>query len=178
VVLDRGQRVWNVCFSRDSRLLAFVDNSQALHLYDLEGQGLLPDLPARHFSDVLSTAFHPDGRHVLFLTPEGVAEAWDLTTRQKDYSFGEAGEFVGTGIVALSPDGRRLAASPSPSSVAIWDVEQRRHLVTLPEERTMIWSFTWSPDGDRLAVGLADGGLSLWTLSQIRDELARLGLEW
>jgi WD40 repeat protein/tRNA A-37 threonylcarbamoyl transferase component Bud32 len=178
VALDRGERIWNVCFSRDSRLLTFVANSQALHLYDLDSRRLLPGLPARHVSDVLSTAFHPDGRHVLFVTPEGVAEAWDLTTRQKDFALGGPGEFIGTGIVALSPDGNWLAASPSPSTIAIWDTRNRKRLLTLPAERMMVWSFAWSPDGRQLAVGLADGGLSVWNLPEMRAQLATLGLDW
>jgi WD40 repeat protein/serine/threonine protein kinase len=177
--LRPSSEITSFCFSPDSRLLAYADNNaKTLHLWDIYQGRLRPALPAKHGGDVLSTAFLPNSEIALFVTPTGVAEAWNVTTRQKEFTLGRPGEFVGSGIIALSPDGTLLAGSYSPSIIALWDVRRRRRIFLFPEELAMTWSFAWSPDGQRLAVGLADGGLAIWDLRRMRSQLAALGLDW
>ena len=90
-------------------------------------------------------------------------------------TIGQPGEFQSYHI-AVSRDGRRLAAEATPSSVAIVDLERGEVLYTLREERSPIWSLAMSADAHRLAVGLSDGGMVVWDLHQMDQELVKHGL--
>ncbi len=79
--------------------------------------------------------------------------------------------------IAVSPDGRWLAAEATPSSVAIVDLERGEIVFTFREERSPIWSLAWSPDARRLAVGLSDGGLVVWDFERVRALLAESGID-
>jgi WD40 repeat protein len=123
-------------------------------------------------------AFHPDGKQVAFISYSDRAPAlWDIQTGLKTCMLGPPGAY-GTACVALSPDGRLLAANPGDFAVTVWDTQTRQRLFELPAQRNAIWCQAWDPGGQRLAVGLADGGLVVWNLPPVRAHLARLGLDW
>jgi WD40 repeat protein len=78
--------------------------------------------------------------------------------------------------LALSADGTCLArAAPR---ITIWNVKARQWMLSLPPERSRVFSFAWSPDGELLAVGSADGSVVLWNLPIVRRQLAEMGLAW
>jgi serine/threonine protein kinase/WD40 repeat protein len=120
-------------------------------------------------------AFDPGGRLLHALTREGRFATWDL----------ERGELVATtsrkvlkaALCVLAPGGRWVATNHDGPRARVEDLQEDRELVTLPAERSEIWSLDWSPDGARLAVGLSDGGVSVWDLERVRAELLELGLE-
>lgn len=60
----------------------------------------------------------------------------------------------------------------------MWDVETRRAVFALHEERTAISALAWSRDSRFLAVGTREGQLTLWNLPSLRSSLASLDLEW
>ncbi len=173
-------------FSPHNDLVAWVDGTQdppSVHLWDLATGRPHAFPPVRLVGDVLSLAFSPDGRHLIGVNPQRTGEMWNLETGQKDFSFG-GGELVEKGsglalgsVIALSPDGRWFA-SQSGRSATVWDLQARRLLLALPEERGITWSLAWSPRGDRLAVGSSDGGVVLWNLPQVHRQLAEIGLGW
>src|SRR5207302_2062541 len=60
--------VHNVCFSRDSRLLSWIPNELAVHLWDVAKGRPYPWLPPRCCAPaVLAVAFSPDQRSMLFV---------------------------------------------------------------------------------------------------------------
>jgi WD40 repeat protein len=65
--------------------------------------------------------------------------------------------------VALSPDGRRLAASGD--HVKVWDVTTGQELHSLRGHTGWIRTLAFSPDGRRLASGSLDGSVKLWDLA-------------
>src|SRR5262249_41472614 len=82
---------WGVSFSRDSALLGWVESdeyrskSNTVHLWELANSRECSSPPVRLAG--LGFAFHPDGKHLLFVEDTGVAEAWDIATQQKTFSF-------------------------------------------------------------------------------------------
>ncbi|WP_409464835.1 hypothetical protein [Amycolatopsis sp. GA6-003] len=73
-----------------------------------------------------------------------------------------------TAEVALSPDGRWLAAPGEGRRLTLWDVPGRRRTVVFdaPLDRVIVVRF--SPDGQRLAVGTLDGHIHIWELASRR----------
>jgi WD40 repeat protein len=104
----------------------------------------------------------------MFVTDTGVAEAWDVTTRSKAFSFtgqdskeeSEDGRLLC--VIALNADGSRLAGiCGSGRNVTLWDTASRSLLLKLPEEQSAICCLAWNPHRESLAVGTTAGMGSL-----------------
>jgi WD40 repeat protein/serine/threonine protein kinase len=176
--------VETVAFSSDSQLLAWVDGSYTVQLWDLMSSRERSFPPVRVATTVLGIAFHPHRKQLIFVAATGVPEAWDTATGQRAYSFaeeqskGRGGIGAGlAGTLALSSDGAWLATSNS-RSVTIWDTVNRTCLLKLPEEQDVVKCLAWSTDRKLLAVGCADGGLVIWNLVEIKAQLDEIGLGW
>ncbi|MBL8055188.1 MAG: PD40 domain-containing protein, partial [Anaerolineales bacterium] len=90
---------------------------------------------------------------------------WRTDTGQKLIDLVQPGE-VWAG--ALSPDGRRLAASLTAGEIVLWDLAGRPISQTLPTGLGCLFSVEFSPDGAYLAAGGSrDGRTSYCTGAQI-----------
>jgi WD40 repeat protein/serine/threonine protein kinase len=168
-----------VAFSPDSQLLAWVEWNRTVHLWDLEASRELPFPPVRLAAGQYSVAFHPISKHLIFVADSGLAEAWDVTTGQRAFSFGgEASRHSSyDGLMALSPDGTWLASSYGRFFTVV-DKERPKPLIKLPEEQAVIYCFAWSPKRERLAVGSSDGAVAIWNLVKMKTQLDAIGLGW
>ncbi len=175
VTLLEGSRCLYLAYSPDGKVVAWVDHDKSIRLFDAVNFKAIPFQASALVLGWHSLAFHPDSRHLLFVADTRVAEAWDVAAGKRDYTLGEPGEFEAW-HVAVSPDGRLFAGDPKTTAAGIWDLDSKKRLFLLPEERSPIWSLAWSPNGESLALGLSDGGLVIWNLPKIRAELARMGL--
>jgi WD40 repeat protein/serine/threonine protein kinase len=166
-----------VAFSPDSRLLAWVEWHRTVHLWDLETSRELP-FPSVRLATA-SVAFHPITKHVIFVADTGRAEAWDVTTGQRAFTFGgETSRHSNCdGLMALSPDGTWLASSYGRFFTVV-DKERPKPLIKLPEEQAVIYCFAWSPKRERLAVGSSDGAVAIWNLVKMKAQLDAIGLGW
>jgi WD40 repeat protein/serine/threonine protein kinase len=169
-----------VCFSPDSNLLVRCIGSTA-HLWDLRTARPLPSLPAKLVSGLNSLAFRPDGKQATVIGPSLVPEVWDVVSGQRVFAF-PGGELEGrrsatiASVLALSLDATLLAQQGT--AIKVWDVDSRKLLLVLPEERSTPWCMAWSPDKKLLAVGLEHGGIAIWHLPKMRAQLATIGLDW
>jgi hypothetical protein len=66
------------------------------------------------------------------------------------------------GAVAVSPDGRTIAAGASDGVVRFWDLESARELRTLRHEPWQVTSVAFSPDGRRVATGSFENNARIW----------------
>jgi WD40 repeat protein len=162
--------------SPDGTLAAFAEYGNRVRVWDIAARRDRPVSSAELRNGWHALAFRSPGE-LVFIARDGVATVWDIAANRPARTIGRAGAFEGFHI-AVSPDGRWLAAEPTPSSVAIVDLERGAVVLNFREERSPIWSFAWSPDARRLAVGLSDGGIVIWDLARVRLRLAEVGLDW
>jgi hypothetical protein len=107
-------------------------------------------------------AFAPDSSAVAGGMLEGSeVRLWQLDGGQPKGLVEFAGFTGALWSVAISPDGRLLAASGVDKAVRLWDVRTRRVLATLPHN-DHLRAVAFSPDGRTLASGCFDGTVRLW----------------
>jgi WD40 repeat protein len=112
---------------------------------------------------------------LVYIAEDGRAVLWDVRDDRLVHTLGDPGTFEG-GHLAVSPDGRWLAAQDTAAAIAIVDLERGEIAFTFREERCPVWALAWGPDSRRLALGLSDGGLIVWDLHAVRKSLNELGL--
>ena len=66
--------------------------------------------------------------------------------------------------VALSPDGRRLAAGSQDKTVQVWDAETGKVLLSLEKHTGPVIAVVFSPDSKRLASASADKTVIVWDM--------------
>jgi WD40 repeat protein len=112
-------------------------------------------------SATIEFAFTPDSRHVLLGSRrDGSLGDYDLTTGQEVRRLDTGGQ--GPWVVALHPDGRRLATTYN-QEVTIRDVQTGAALGEPWQLPSKPWSLAWQPGTDMLAAGCENGGrIFLW----------------
>jgi WD40 repeat protein/tRNA A-37 threonylcarbamoyl transferase component Bud32 len=157
-----------VAFSPDGRRLAAADNGP-LRIWDvLAGQE-----PVRlRGIEGWSLAFSPDSRLIACSDPR--VRLWDAVSGWPTLSFEGAPGYGGR--VAISPDGRRLAAAANDRSLRVWDTTNGRLLVRAstgdwPMEATL----AYSPDGRHLAGALQNGKVRVWDAETGREVFTLAG---
>jgi serine/threonine protein kinase/WD40 repeat protein len=124
-----------------------------------------------------SLALMPDGRSVIYISREGVAEVWDIKGNSRIKTIGEPKTFKAPNVV-LNPNGDWLAALCEDNVASVWNVSTGKHLLSLSPTTGAIWALAWDQSGENLAIGQSDGGLSVWHLPRIQEKLAQEGLSW
>jgi WD40 repeat protein len=179
-----GRAVCSLAFSPDSRLLAWgAEPDNSVHLWDLAAsrECFLPSV--RLASSWVNLAFHPDGKHLMFVSDRGRVEKWDVAGVQLSSFFGgeQSKEQTALGYsIALSPDGVWLASNHGTNHgrfVTVWDTEKGAPFLKLPEQQSLIARLAWSPNRERLAVCSYDG-LVIWNLPKMKAQLDEIGLGW
>jgi len=80
---------------------------------------------------------------------------------------------AGVTSVAISPDGRFLAASSLDTLVRVWDVETGRLLDTLRGHKDSVYSVAFEPKGNMLVSGSLDKTLMMWDMFELRKAVDR-----
>jgi hypothetical protein len=78
----------------------------------------------------------------------------------------------------LSTKGSQVVTGGEDKLIRIRDVKTGKELARWQGHETAITALTFSPDGKLLVSGARDGTIRVWNLPWIREELAKLGLDW
>ncbi|MBD2293423.1 pentapeptide repeat-containing protein [Anabaena sphaerica FACHB-251] len=83
--------------------------------------------------------------------------------------------------LALSPDGKLLVTGDMDGQIHLWQMADRKNLLTFKGHEGLVWTVAFSPDGQTLASGGHDGLIKLWN-TQTGDCLKTLdphtGIVW
>lgn len=158
-----------LAFSPDGKTLAAADaKGSRVVLWAVESGMELPPISPKGAESVRCLKFSPDGK-VLAIGDGKVLWIWDLAAgkeRHRIEEFDFHGEKIAPapGAVAISADGKRLAAPGNGRKALLWDLETGAPSGTRAFTAEEIQALCFSRDGARLYAGDARGIVKRWAL--------------
>lgn len=142
-----------------------------------------------HVWEVNCLAFSKDGRILVSGGLDGAVKIWNWHRKELLHTLIRPVDFFGAlaswfdssvGIiwcVAISPDGKTVAASGSEQPIQLWNTENGKLLRTFTEHSDSIYALAFSPDGETLASGGADNTIRIWNFhtGELLETLEHLG---
>jgi WD40 repeat protein len=194
--------VTSIRFSPDGSTLASADQSGRILLWDVRSQTRIGDPLVGHTGQTTLLGFTDDGEGLVSSSSEEIAtwrldgatlgtrldahaaaggyadgrvRLWDPTRRRP------IGQPLVTGApavydVALSPDGRLLAAAggaqdaTGPGRLLLWDTATRRQVAAATVAPTTAVTLAFTPDGRTLVAGTAGGQILRWDVDGLRPQ--------
>ncbi|MCB0174323.1 MAG: tetratricopeptide repeat protein, partial [Anaerolineae bacterium] len=141
-------RVIQVAWSPDSRILATGGHDQTIWLWDVE-RGRYRTVLQGHTGGIWSLAFTPDSRSLLSGGEDGTLRQWDVASEQCIRII--QGYTVLLYDVDWSPDGGQLVSGGADAGVTIWDAAGQTPPHLLHEQRGSVFGVSWSADGRWIA---------------------------
>ncbi|MFC4532916.1 TIR domain-containing protein [Sphaerisporangium dianthi] len=157
VLTGHAEGVWPVVLSPSGELVAAGGADGVMRVWSAATGEPLASLPG-HTSPIYSAVFLP-GRLVTG-DAGGAIRVWDLATGRLSHSLtGHQGTVY---RLALSPDGRLLAAGDHTGAVKIWNPATGAPLHDLRGHTGRVYALDFHPSGDLLVSGDTIGAVRLW----------------
>lgn len=162
---DRHEgRVQELAFSADGRMLATVGDDGRGLAWDLR-RGRVRETLTGHSGRVTHVTVSDDGRTLYTTGSDSRIIVWDIAGDRRLAQAFPGGNPLGEGIVpalAVSSDGRRLAAGLRGGGVRLRDARTLRLLGELPGiDGDLVLAVEFSPDGRTMAVTGSGGSVEL-----------------
>jgi WD40 repeat protein len=128
-------------------------------------------LPVKHNPWPTTLTFSPDS--TLLVTSSGDRiNVWNIAEHRLEHSFEWESDYGLGPLLAISPDGRILAAGRENRVIVFWDLKSGRKLRTLAEPLAMLMidAFAFSPNGAVLASSDTNGTITLWDMGKLCPE--------
>ncbi|KLT38664.1 WD40 repeat-like protein [Cutaneotrichosporon oleaginosum] len=170
----------SICFSPDGKFLATGAEDRQIRvswttIWDIKQQRIRHLLQG-HMQEIYSLDFSRDGRFLVSGSGDKSARVWDIEKgacifdlRIEDFVHNEHGPIdAGITSVALSPDGKLVAAGSLDTMVRVWNVQTGQQVERLKGHKDSVYSVAFSPDGKSLVSGSLDRTLRVWDLAQTK----------
>ncbi|MCC7373450.1 MAG: PD40 domain-containing protein, partial [Verrucomicrobiales bacterium] len=162
-LFTHGTRYDALAFSPDASRLACLATNR-VEIFDTRSWTPLTTL-TNDAPGVGCLAFAPDNRSlVVARRPNPVVEVWDTATPRRLASLENPAL---TTSIAISPDGRWLAAGNSEGDLRLWNWTTLQLVSTQKIHAGWAFSTAFSPDSRRLVSGGSDQVLRLWDTAQV-----------
>jgi WD40 repeat protein len=165
-------RIWSATFSPDGKralVLAYDSRSPSQSPKEVVAtvwtvaDGRRGGLAIRQGADLATPVFGPDSRFLATADARGVLSIWDTANGKLVASFEQQSSRI-TGV-DWSPNGSRIVAALSDSTVAIFDVPAKTKLLDLPKYPGEHASARFDRQGERIVTSGRKGGAQIWNAS-------------
>ncbi len=144
-------RPFDVVFSPDGKFLFSAGEDQTIHQWEIATWKETRQFNG-HQDSVFRLGLSADGKMLASSGYDGTVRWWN-TTEGKEIGRLGGSQFGWVRTLALSPDGKKLAALG-----AVWDTSTAKELDNFEKTRKLIGYPAFSPDGKTLAMGPDDNG--------------------
>lgn len=158
-----GHEDWvlSVAFDPKQKLLASASADQTVKVWQLERREELYTLTG-HTDWVVSALFYPTSTRLVSASYDEQVLVWDIERQRAEPPTSDALPPYSLSSLALTADGRWLAAGSHDYTILVWDLEEQRLLPPLRGHDGFVRSVAFSPDGRYLASGAEDGRVNVW----------------
>jgi serine/threonine protein kinase/WD40 repeat protein len=153
-----------VMFSPDSSTLLTSSGLSGILLHDARN-GEAGDTIEGHAGNVADLQFTRDGKRLVSCSEDETIRVWDWSTRKQISVFRSPRGVTG---VALSPDGRTLAARGA-GSIFLWDLAKPPRYRGYQTLSTNIWHAVFTPDSHSILGRERNGGMALWDAHTLKE---------
>jgi WD40 repeat protein len=102
----------------------------------------------------------PDEKRIISYSWDGF-RIWDLESGAQVGEVWEDKDF-GVTIIALSPDGKKVASGSRDGTVKLWNIDTGKVIKTWTGHTKRVRCVSWSPGGGRVVSGSEDGTFRVW----------------
>lgn len=153
-----------VAFSPDGKKLAVAGYREVL-LWDLENASLLKRIGAGQLGTSIGALTFLKDAPLLAIgegTPynSGAVRIFNIDSGEQTHVFEEPGDVVY--CLALSPDGKLLAAGGADGQAHVWNLDEKKLLTSIKDHRGWVLGAGFSADGKFLATASADTTARVW----------------
>lgn len=139
----------------EGTLLAVVSYGNEVRLYD-PSRGTLTRTLRAGVGNLFDVAWSPDGRWLAAASRgSGSVRIFDVKSGEETAVLKQ----LKPTRLSWSPDSRHLAVGGSPAETRVWEIAEKKLVVTIPRASG---DLSWHPDGGRLALGGRDGSVEIW----------------
>lgn len=174
-----AHRMTAMIFSPDSKTLAAPAIDNSVRLFDVGTRTERLRLEG-NAEPIVTVAFTPDGNRLI--TGGRPIKFWDPLTGKECARRVEPGLETGAVVrMAVSPDGKKLAAALSDYSVELFNLKTMTEEFHLKGHKDEIFGMTFSPDGKTLATASWDSTVKLWQVASGEPLLtfkSKFGVSW
>ncbi len=161
----RGYQFTAAAFSPDGRMLAVGCTDTRIYVWDLDHPTAAPLQLGSHNASVSALVFSPDGRVLISGGHDARIYFWDVAQGASTQMLTGFKGWIKR--VAVSPDGRWLAASDTSGTLKLRSLQDNRpgaQAYTIPQDWLRVGKYVFDPQSEHLAV-LVDDDLRLLRLS-------------
>jgi WD40 repeat protein len=150
------ETIW--AFSRDARVLA--SSSDELSIWDGSSGRLLTSIAQPAW--VTAIAFHPDASFVAVGYDDGGLAYWDAPGHHPVHEKGFVFHKKAISAMAISPDGKTLAAASEDKTISLWDLTAGKYIGCLVGHTDRVPALAWHPSGKYLVSAGWDTTARVW----------------
>ena len=164
---DDSPVVGGLSWSPDGQRLTAVTLDRKVLVWDVKARKRLLEIPLdeRGASHV---RWAPSGKRLVVAQYRAPILVWDIEAKKQLYSWTLGDEPGVPYALAISPDGKTVAAGAGldDGRIALWNLTDGSLRTVLAAHSEEVRKLIWHPSGKRLTSGSADGRIMIWDVSK------------